>query len=327
MKLAWVGAHFEGIPALAHLLRAGWRFEKVFTLAPEALARRSGSADYAPLCERFDVPLRAIKNINDAGVIDELRQLDLDVLIVIGWGQILSRDALATAGIGVVGAHASLLPHNRGSAPINWAIIRGQTQTGNTLMWLDPEVDAGRIIDQRAFPITPLDTCQSLYEKVAATNRDMLAELLPRLAAGETPGRPQPPIDQPILPRRRPQDGRIDWRASSAESYNFVRALTRPYPGAFSYLDGRRWTIWNAARLPETLGHQSTPGVVLGPVFSPIPAACGQLVACGSGALLLLEVSDEAGKIFRGVELADLNWQAKAFRSDTQERPDYRRAS
>src|SRR6266700_3070083 len=195
MRFGWVGCHVEGLSAL------------------EAL--RSGAVDYAPLCVRYGIPLARVGNINEPDGLAALRTLDADVVFVIGWSQILRPAALQLARTGMIGAHASLLPQLRGSAPINWALIRSERQTGNSLIWLAQDVDRGAIIDQTAFCITPYDTCASLYERVAASNRDMLLRLVPRLLAGEHPGRVQPAGDEPVLPRRRPADGRIDWRQPS----------------------------------------------------------------------------------------------------------------
>jgi methionyl-tRNA formyltransferase len=146
------------------------------------------------LCRRFNVPLYEIKNINDLEAIELLQALALDLLFVIGWTQILRSAALQTAKIGVIGAHASLLPHHRGRAPINWALIKGAKQTGNSLMWLAEDVDGGDLIDQRAISITAYDTCHSLYERVAASNQEMIVAALAQIKAGERPGRPQPPL-------------------------------------------------------------------------------------------------------------------------------------
>src|SRR6266516_402460 len=229
-----------------------------------------------------------------------------------------SAAALQLARTGMIGAHASLLPQLRGSAPINWALIRSERQTGNSLIWLAQDVDRGAIIDQTAFCITPYDTCASLYERVAASNRDMLLRLVPRLLAGEHPGRVQPAADEPVLPRRRPADGRIDWRQPSRAVYDFIRALTRPYPGAFSWLEGRRWTIWHAAHLPAENGPglRATPGAVLGPVVSPVEATCGQMVGCGAGAVVLLELQADDGTVLRGRELSDQPWTGKRWNNE-----------
>jgi methionyl-tRNA formyltransferase len=305
-----VGFHAEGLPALDALLAAGAPIGAVLTLKPELAAKRSGGVDYAPLCARYGVPLHYIAGINEPEAFTILSALAPDVLFVIGWHQIVRPPVMRLARLGLIGAHASFLPHNRGSAPINWAVIRGERETGNTLMWLAEGVDEGDIIDQRAFPISPYDTCASLYAQVAVTNREMLLAVLPRLLAGERPGRPQPRGDEPVLQRRRPGDGRITWDSPAGAVYDFVRALTHPYPGAFSTIDGKRWFIWEAALLPDLgVALSAEPGEVIGPMLSPNDAACGQLVACGSGAVVLLDIEDATeGTRLRGRALSELPW-------------------
>jgi methionyl-tRNA formyltransferase len=316
MRLGWVGYHQEGIPALEGLVEAGAAPVAVITLRPELAANRSGAVDYAPVCARLALPLHHVANINDDAAVQLLRGLSLDVLFVIGWSQILRAPALKTARLGAIGAHASLLPRNRGSAPINWALIRGEATTGNSLIWLAEDVDAGDLIDQIEFPITPYDTCATLYEHVAVSNREMILRALPKLRAGERPGRPQTNTHEAVLPRRRPQDGRIDWTAASAQIYDFVRALTRPYPGAFSWLDGQRWTVWRAARLPAAASGPATPGAILGPVLSPDEAACGQVVACGDGAVVILELEAADGTLLHGRRLAEQDWTGRIWQHD-----------
>ena len=313
MKFAWVGFHAEGLAALQALLAAGAPIAAVLTLKPELAAKRSGGVDYTPVCDEYGVPLHFIAGINEPDAEQILSALAPDVIFVIGWHQIVRPPVMRLARLGLIGAHASVLPHNRGSAPVNWAIMRGERETGNTLMWLAEGVDEGEIIAQRAFPITPYDTCATLYALVAASNREMLLELLPRLMAGEHPGRPQQRGDEPLLRRRRPADGRITWDCPAPIVYDFVRALTRPYPGAFSALDGTQWWIWEAALPPDLGVVGGAPGEVLGPVRSPVQSACGQLVACGSGAVILLDVEDEAGTRLRGPALSEQDWTGKRW--------------
>ena len=307
MRFGWIGVHQEGRPALSRLLDAGAPLVAAITLKPELAAFRSGADDYRALCERSGLPLYEVANINDETSLQLLRELALDVVFVIGWSQILKPATLQSARIGVIGAHASLLPHNRGSAPVNWALIKGEQMTGNSLMWLAEGVDAGDLIDQTAFCISPYDTCATLYDRVAESNRDMLLRVLPRLLAGERPGAAQRHTNEPVLPRRRPSDGLVDWSRDGATTYNFVRALTRPYPGAFSWLDKKRWTIWQAALLPGPIAGMR-PGEILGPVVCPDEAACGQVVACGDGAIVLLELQADDGEVLRGRRLSEQPW-------------------
>jgi methionyl-tRNA formyltransferase len=317
VKFAWVGFHAEGLAALQALLDARAPIAAVLTLKPELAAKRSGAVDYTPVSAEYGVPLHYIAGINEPDAFQILQDIAPDVLFVIGWHQIVRPPVLRLARRGLIGAHASFLPHNRGSAPINWAIMRGEREAGNTLMWLAEGVDEGDIIAQRTFPISPYDSAATLYARVAATNREMLLELLPRLLAGERPGRPQERGTEPVLPRRRPADGRITWDCPAGRVYDFIRALTRPYPGAFSSLEGKQWWIWEAA-LPPDRGPVGEPGEVLGPVLSPAPSgeACGQLVACGSGAVILLEVEDDAGTRLRGQALSEQQWTGKRFETE-----------
>ncbi len=313
LRIVWIGFHEEGQAALAAILESGYPVEAVITLAEEALAKRSGGFRYEDLCRRHKVPLHQVRHINDPASLQLLRSLTPDLAFVIGWSQIVSPEAMATAKLGMIGAHASFLPHNRGSAPVNWAILRGEDEGGNTLIWLSESVDAGEIIDQTRFPITVYDTCATVYEKVAESNRDMILRLLPKLLAGERPGRPQVYSDEPILPRRRPQDGQIDWSKSGREVYDFIRGLTRPYPGAFSWLEGQRYLIWNAASFPVDLTQDAVQGRTLGPMVSPSAEACGQVVACGRGAIVILEVEDPDGRILKGMDLAEMKWNGKVW--------------
>ena len=315
MRFGWIGFHREGLPAFEAVLNAGTPVELALSLDDSQLAKRSGAGPLDMLCEQHGVPLHKVKHINDPKSIELLQERDLDVVFVIGWSQIVGPQAMRTAKLGMIGAHAAVLPHNRGSAPVNWAIIRGETEAGNTLLWLNEEVDEGDVIDQVSFPITPYDTCATIYDKVAQSNRDMILRLLPKLMAGEKPGRPQTPGDEEILPRRRPKDGLIDWSKSSQDVYNFIRALTRPYPGAFSWLDGTRFLVWDAMLLPDDPYPGRRPGEVVAAAFSPYPGAvCGQVVACGSGAIVLLEIQHAGEDALTGPRLAEqtkkgMTWQ------------------
>jgi methionyl-tRNA formyltransferase len=317
LRIGWVGFHVEGHLALEALLEAGCGVVAVVTLADQQAAKRSAVCSYEELCRRSSVPLHRVSHINDPSSVELLWSLSLDLLFVIGWSQILGKEVLSTASSGVIGAHAALLPHNRGSAPINWAVIHGETVTGNTLMWLNEEVDEGEIIDQVQFPITPYDNCATLYGKVAESNRDMILRAVAALGRGQRPGRPQPHTDEPVLPRRRPQDGLVDWNGTGLEVYNFVRALTRPSPGAFGWLDGRRYLIWDAALLPGEPYGGLPAGRVIGPMVQPLPAcAAGQVVKCGTGAVVLLEIETPDGRILKGKELSELPIQGRTWANE-----------
>lgn len=297
--------HVEGVKPLKGIIAAGFPVRAIITLHDELMTKKSGAADFADIAAEHKIQLHHVNNANDQSSVELLNDLNLDVLFVIGWSQILHTPALRSARLGCFGAHASLLPKNRGSAPINWALIKGETQTGNTLMLLSEGVDTGDIVAQIPFPISPFDNVATLYERVAETNYEMIKTLLQNLTES-TPLKTTQQYDDgtELLPRRRPEHGLLDWSQPSQKVYDFIRALTHPYPGAFSAADGVRTEIWRSAILPVS-GRLAEPGIVLGPMISDSTDSCGLVVACAEGAIALLEIEDANGKVWSGRELAE----------------------
>lgn len=304
LRIGWMSHHLEGVKPLLDLLAAGIPIAGIITLDPDLLAKRSGAAAYDEIAVRHGLALHRIRNVNSPDALALLERLDLDVLFVIGWSQILRKDALSLVKVGCFGAHASLLPANRGSAPINWALIKGEKQTGNSLMKLSVDVDGGDIVAQRAFDITPFDNVAKLYDKVGRSNSEMLLELAKRLVSSQ-PVQATPQVDNgsPLLPRRRPEHGQIDWQQPAKAVYDFIRALTRPYPGAFSFLDGKRYLVWRSALLPMDAA-LAPAGTILGPVISDDDTSCGIAVACQRGAIVLHEIERDDGTQYSGQSLA-----------------------
>jgi len=320
IRIGWMSHHIEGVEPLEAVLEAGFPIHAIITLEQDLLAKKSGAFDFEDIARRHDIPLVRIRNVNKPDSLAHLESLALDYLFVIGWSQILREPALALVKQGCFGAHASLLPANRGSAPINWAVIKGEAETGNTLMRLSAAVDAGDIIAQRRIEITPFDNVGTLYHRVAETNRDMILELIADLCAERPLAPRQQELDgSPLLPRRKPRDGVVDWNQPARAIYDFIRALTRPYPGAFSSFGGNRYQIWRSAVLPAE-GVLAEPGTVLGPVFSDQEEACGLMLACGTGAIVVLEVENEQGDVLQGACLATAGfagvWSNEEVRRD-----------
>ncbi len=274
------------------------------SLKEEQSAKRSGVIDYRTLADTANVPYFEIDHINDESSIALLNELNPDILIILGWSQLLSEEVLAIPKLGTIGAHASLLPALRGSAPINWAIINGLRETGNTLMWLNPGVDTGEIIDQISFEIDDFDDCKTLYDKVAETNSTMLLNALPLINEKGKIGAPQEETDEPILPRRRPKDGLIDFTKDAWSLYNFVRALAQPYPGAFFYADGIKCIVWQASYVSSKIDAGKN-GEVHAHLYATRPENCG-IVVCtdGDGSFIINQVEVE-GQILMAKELHD----------------------
>ncbi|MCR5250660.1 MAG: methionyl-tRNA formyltransferase [Lachnospiraceae bacterium] len=305
MRISWIGNHEEGLEAFRQTAEKGY-VTAFITLDDEAFAKRSaGSRDYGGICERFGIPVYPVDTIKGERAYEILKEQQPELLVVLGWSEILPKRLLDIPTIGTVGTHAALLPHNRGSAPINWALIRGEEETGNTLMWLSAEVDAGEIADQRAFPISLFDTCKTLYDRVAETNAEMIDALIRKLEAGRRPVLPiRNKSDEAILPRRRPKDGLLNWQQGARQIYDFIRALTIPYPGAFSYLNGKKYLLWEAMVLPA--GSEAEPGTILGMAYGFGERGCGLCVATKDSILCITLLEDGEGKRYSGRELYEL---------------------
>ncbi|NMI02273.1 formyltransferase family protein [Pseudonocardia acidicola] len=289
-RVVFIGAVHEARPALDALLASPVARVVLVVTAPDAgagpAARRSGAVDLATPARAAGAEVLRAADVNAPHVVGAIRETDPDLLVVVGWTRLIGGPLLAVPRRGCVGFHASLLPEHRGRAPVNWAILRGETLTGNTMMMLDPGADTGDIVDQRAVSIGPDDTCATLYERVALAGVDMLTYHLPALLAGTAPRCPQAPDEGDVLPKRTPEMGVIDWSRPAAALHDWVRALTLPYPGAFTTVTGRRVMVWRS-RPPVANGAAPTPpGTVLGLHADAVH------VSTGDGHLVVTQMSD-----------------------------------
>jgi methionyl-tRNA formyltransferase len=284
-RVVFLGAVHEAEPALDALLASPIVDVVAVVTATDAGARRlCGAVDLAWRAGIDGVPVLRTDDANSPEVVSSVRALNPDLIVVVGWNRLLRPPLLEAATGGCVGFHASLLPRHRGHAPVNWAILRGETQTGNTMMYLDPGADTGDIVDQLPIDIGADDTCASVYDKVGAAGAQLLIRHLPALLDGTAPRREQRREDGDLLPRRTPEMGVIDWTRSASEIYDWIRALTAPYPGAFTSLAGNRMMVWSARRGDATQA-TAAPGEVLAVERD------GVRVACRSGELVVTEGS------------------------------------
>lgn len=302
MKIFCVGFHMEGVEAFDFLTK-NYNVVGLMTLNTIAASKRSGVFNFKTFSEEAKVPYYEVKHINDKSSVEILKNHNPDLLIVLGWSQLLNDEVLSIPNIGTIGAHASLLPQMRGSAPINWAIIKGEEKTGNTLMWLNIGVDTGKIIDQYAFQINLYDSCNTLYEYVAMSNRVMLERSLPLIAEEGIIGIAQEDNGEDLLPRRKAADGLINFNQTSLELYNFIRALTRPYPGAFFKYRDQKIIIWKAS-YSNLFKTSNETGVILDYIYSFDEKDCAVLISTKNGALIINEVMVN-DKVIKGKDLHD----------------------
>lgn len=263
-RVVFVGAVHEAVDAFEVLLRSELAdVVAVVTPTERGLQRLSGGVDLGPRALAAGIDVIRTDDVNDRETVAALRERDPDLVVVAGWTRLLGDDLLALPRRGCVGFHASLLPRHRGRAPVNWAILRGERATGNTMMMLAPGADTGDVVDQRAVSIDADDTCGSVYRKIAAAGADMLAAHLASLLDGTVRRRPQDPRAGDLLPKRVPEMGAIDWGTSAQAVHDWVRAMTAPYPGAFATIGGTRVMVWQT-RTPGTGEPAGAPGRILG---------------------------------------------------------------
>lgn len=228
----------------------------------------------------------------------------IDYIMSFGYRRMIPENITKMAKIASLGTHFSPLPRYRGFAPLNWLLINGEEETAVNLFYLDKEVDNGDIIERETVEINYEDDINTLYEKCLNSFRVVLERALPKLENGKFEAIKQNSEYATYTCARNPEDGLIDWNWDSFRIYNFSRALTYPFPGAFTYMDGRKLYVWSCQeyKIPKYEGR--IPGKVIKVLKNQ-----GVVVLCGDGAVLIKEVQLEnenkvtADKIINSVRL------------------------
>jgi methionyl-tRNA formyltransferase len=242
--------------------------EKIWFRTPALAARERG------------VPVFAPANVNTPEWRARLAELRPDLILSVYYRQMIGTRILGLARLGAWNIHGSLLPRYRGRAPINWAVLHGEPRIGMTLHRMINRADAGAMVDQEGVDLGPRDTAEQAFRRVLPCARRILARQIDALLAGTAPETPQDEALATTFSGRRPEDGRIDWSQASGVIFNLIRAVTDPYPGAFTDAGPARLMVWWAEPAPRPPGTASAaPGTVL--TAEPL------LVATGDGALLL----------------------------------------
>ena len=275
LRLAFMGSPDFAVPTLRALHAAGHHIVAVYCQPPRP-AGRGQSVRVCPVhaaANELQLPVRTPARLRrDEREWDEFRALDLDAAVVAAYGLILPQAMLDAPRRGCLNIHASLLPRWRGAAPIQAAILAGDTETGITIMQMDAGLDTGAMLLRDEVPITPTTTCTELHDVLAA----MGARLVLAALAESPPPTPQPDTGATYAPKLTRDDARIDWTREAAELDRRVRALN-PWPGTGTTMDGVALKVL-AARPEAGAG---VPGTVLDDAL---------LVACGTGALRLTSV-------------------------------------
>ncbi|NWA02127.1 bifunctional UDP-4-amino-4-deoxy-L-arabinose formyltransferase/UDP-glucuronic acid oxidase ArnA [Pseudomonas gingeri] len=301
--------HDIGCAGIEALLNAGYEIAAVFTHADDP-KENAFYGSVAQLCALKGIPVHAPEDANHPLWIERIAKLSPDFIFSFYYRNLLSEELLATAKNGAFNLHGSLLPRYRGRAPANWVLVNGETETGVTLHRMVKRADAGGILAQNRVAIERSDTALSLHAKLRDSAANLLRDALPQLAQGKLSETAQDESKATYFGRRTPADGKLVWSKPAEELFNLVRAVTKPYPGAFCAVGEHKLIVWGADVVKGNEG--LAPGRVIS--VDPLRIACGEdslVINAGqrnenglflSGPQLANELGLVDGSVLRGAE-------------------------
>lgn len=252
MKFGFVTCVKLGLSCMKEIERQHGRLDLIVTLEDSMAKNKSGRVYLDDFSNSHGAELMKIKNINDPAVVEKIKELNIDWLLIIGWSQIAKNEVLSAPNKGVIGMHPTLLPKGRGRASIPWAILKKLPKTGVTMFKLDDGVDTGPIITQKTIPIENTETATTLYQKVNDCHIEIFKDVWPKLVANKIKPTPQNNSSATYWEGRTPKDGEIKPESMSSEEVDtLVRATTKPYPGAFLVTENGILRIWAGRTLND----------------------------------------------------------------------------
>jgi len=291
LKIAALTNHFSGLEALKGIDSSRVPINLIITNKSEDENEISGMADFSEL----GIEIFELSSYNMKSDIHSLISLELDLLFVLGYQRLVPEEVINSVRLGSFGFHGSseFLPKGRGRSPINWELISGKDRFISHMFRLEPGADSGEIVDHMIFEVNHFDDCRTVYYKAALSMRNMLERTVPLLIEGSVNGITQTG-EATYFPKRSPEDGEIDWSMNTKQVHDWIRALTKPYPGAFT--EGLK--IWKGQPFSDKFTSKSEiPGQVIEKfLFGEI------LIKTGDGAYLVSEYegeTPEVGTIFR----------------------------
>lgn len=289
MRVVFMGTSDFAVPSLARLVDHKYRIVGVVT-QPDRPRGRGKKLSFSPIKElslKLGLEVFQPNRVGDSESVDVLRDWEPDVIVVVAYGQILPVEILDLPRLGCINVHGSLLPHYRGAAPIQRAIMAGDKVTGVTTMFMDAGLDTGDIILQAPLEIGAEMDFGEIHDRLAQAGADLLLDTMAVLTSGSSPRRKQDDQRSSYAHRISREEERIDWNMSAAEINNTVRALS-PQPGAYTSLRGQRFKIF------RSLVHQQDTGTKAGEIAD--VTSDGFAVQTGDGILEILEIQKEGKK-------------------------------
>ena len=287
MRIVFMGTPDFSVPALKALVEAGHEVAAVVT-QPDRPRGRGKELQMTPVKVQalaYGIPVYQPEKVKDPAFVEILRNLQPEVIVVIAFGQILSRDILDLPPYGCINIHASLLPKYRGAAPIQWAVIDGEKETGVTTMMMDVGLDTGDMLEKTVIPLDPKETGGSLFDKLSQAGGPLILSTLEKLKAGTAVRTPQTDEDSTYAKMLTKSLGQIDWSMEAAAIERLIRGLN-PWPSAYTFVHGKTLKIWDADVLKE-----SSDGAAPGQIIRTDPHSL--IVAAGEALLSIRELQLE----------------------------------
>ena len=261
MRIVFMGTPDFSVPALKNLAKHH-QVEAVVTQQDRPKGR-GHKMQFTPVKEaaiELGIPVYQPQKVKDLEFVDILRQINPDVIVVIAFGQILSRDILELPKYGCINVHASLLPKYRGAAPIQWAVIDGEEVSGVTTMYMGEGLDTGDMIDTAVVPLEKTETGGSLFDKLSLKGAELIVKTLSELEKGTAKRTPQKDELATYAGKITKELGKIDFSKPAKEIERLIRGLN-PWPSAYTFMDGKMMKIWDASISSENTDR--TPGTII----------------------------------------------------------------
>ncbi|WP_312542844.1 methionyl-tRNA formyltransferase [Enterococcus sp.] len=288
-KIVFMGTPAFSVPILEGLLEEGYEIAAVVT-QPDRPVGRKRIITPTPVKEaalKHGLLVLQPEKISGSPEMEQIKTLAPDLLITAAFGQFLPSSLLAVPTHGALNVHASLLPKYRGGAPVHYAIMAGDQETGVTIMEMIKKMDAGGIFAQERLPITPQDDVGTMFDKLSALGKTLLLQTLPKILSGELTPVPQDEDLVTYSPNISREQEAIDWRKTAQQIDAQVRGM-RPWPIAFTMYQDQHWKIWSVSPVAQTT--TAAPGTIIERSKKEL------LIACGSGTVLAIDSLQPAGK-------------------------------
>ncbi|MBI4058781.1 methionyl-tRNA formyltransferase [Candidatus Microgenomates bacterium] len=254
-KLVFIGGRDRGLECLQELLRKGINISYIFCMPEDPHEREKYCDDIKTLADQNHIPIKITKFVRSEEDKNLLKEVRPDLIVVMGWRTIIPREIYEIPKYKSVAVHESYLPKYRGFAPVNWVVINGEKSTGVSLFYLAEGMDSGDLVDQIKVPIGINDTAIDVYRKTKTASIKVLIRNLSKLLNGTPRRKKQNEKLATYTCARIPDDGRIDWNLPTLKIYNLIRALSDPYPGAFTTYEDKKIIIQKAELVKSPLNY------------------------------------------------------------------------